>query len=149
MGVEPTPEQASSALAEAENRTVEVGRADAGMRRLLLSIAAIYLAIGIPAAFVTRGGSPLPVVLVVAVVVIGCAAMILLARRVRAYSRHGYRRWGLRAGLFLLWNLTAIVFSVLGGWFGPQSPAWHFTAFLALLSLAPLLGAVPPLERGR
>jgi hypothetical protein len=144
----PTPEEARSALAEANSRAAEVRRSDTDARLLLLATAAMYLSLGIPAAFLVRGGSELPLLVMLAVTGAWIAVLVVLAGRIRAYSRPIGRRYALYVWLFGAWNVAVFLVCIFGGWFSPLSPAWHFTAALGVISLPPLLaGLLLPARR--
>jgi hypothetical protein len=134
-----TPEEARAALAEAEDRAAEVRRSDADTRLVLLAIAAMYLSEGIPPAFLVRGGSELPLLVMLAISGTWIAVLVVLVGRIRAYSRPTGRRYALYGWLFGGWNVAVIMVCIFGGWFSPLSPAWHFTAALSVISLPPLL----------
>ena len=144
----PTPEEARSALAEAESRAAEVRRSDTDTRLLLLAIAAMYLSLGIPAAFLVRGGSDLPLLGMLGITGAWIGALVVLVGRIRAYSRPAGRRYALYGWLFGAWNVAVLLVCIFGGWFSPLSPAWHFTATFGVISMPPLLaGLLLPASR--
>jgi hypothetical protein len=138
----PTPEEARAALAEVDSRAADVRRFDADARLLLLAIAAMYLSLGIPAAFLVRGGSDLPLLVMLVIAGVWTAVLVVLVGRIRAYSRPVGRRYALYGWLFGAWNVAVLLVCVFGGWFGPLSPAWHFTAAAGVISLPPLVAGL-------
>jgi len=132
----PTPKEARSALAEANSRAAKVRPFDADARLLLLAIAAMYLSLGLPAAFLVRGGSGLPLLVMLVIAGLWTAVLVVLVGRIRAYSRPVGRRYALYGWLFGAWNVAVLLVCVFGGWFGPLSPAWHFTGAAGVISLA-------------
>jgi hypothetical protein len=129
------------ALAEAASRTTDIRRSDAQFRYVVLALAAMYLGVGSVIAFIPRrGGSPVGSLLILTIFVGGLALIVLLTRRVRAFSRPGLTRFAIVCSSFAVWNLAVLEIGIFGGWFGAQSPGWHFTVTAAIGSI-PLLVA--------
>jgi hypothetical protein len=145
----PTPEQARAAVAEADSRAVGVRRSDAQLRNIVLTLAAMYLAMGVAMGFLSRGGSPVPFLVVLSISTAGVALILVLVHRVRAYTRPGFRRFAFYAGGFAIWSLTVLEVGIFGGWFGGTSPAWHFTVAAAVGSIPLLVGGLLLTLRGR
>jgi hypothetical protein len=136
----PTPEQARSALAEADSRALGVRRSDSQFRFILLALAATYLAIGVVVGRFPHGG-PLAGPTVLAIFAGGVALTVVLFWRVKAYSKPGVLRFSLYCSGFTIWNSAVIGVSFASGWFGPQQPGWHFTLSAAAASIPLVVAA--------
>jgi hypothetical protein len=130
----PTPEEARAALAEAAGRAVGVRRSDGQFRLTLLALAATYLAIAVVAGLHPRGG-PLAGPPILAIYAVGVALVVVLFRRVRAYTKKGVLRFSLYGFGFTIWNSAVIGLSLASGWLGPNQPGWHFTVSAAVASI--------------
>jgi hypothetical protein len=142
----PTPEEARSALAEADGRALGVRRSDSQLRFVLLTIAATYLAIGVVVGRFPHGGH-LAGPTVLAIFAVGVILAVVLFWRVRAYSKPGVLRFALYGFGFTIWNMAVIGASFASGWFGPNQLGWHFTVSAAVASIPLVLAAwllVPP-----
>jgi hypothetical protein len=138
----PTPEQARAALAEADVRTYGVRRSDSQFRFILLALAATYVALGVVFGIAPHGGPPAGAA-VLGIVGAGILLMILLFRRVRAWSKPGVLRFALCCAAFTIWNMVVLVVSDYSGWwFGPQTPSWHFTVTTAVASIPLVVAAL-------
>lgn len=136
----PTPEQARSALAEADGRAVGVRRSDSQLRFVLLALAATYLAIGVVVGRFPHGGHFAgPTVL--AIFTAGVALVVVLFWRIRAYSKPGLLRFSISGAGFTIWNTAVIGASFASGWFGPNQAGWHFTVTAAVASIPLVVAA--------
>ena len=132
----PSAEEAQAALALASNQAVRVRRSDRQFRWILLGLAAMYLAIGaIMSVSTHRGSNPAgpAIVLVTGVVLV---AIIVIALRIRAYSREGVLWFTLTAALFTVWNAAVTSVSLVTHFWSAQQPGYHF-------GLSVLAGVIP------
>jgi hypothetical protein len=130
---EPAPNQqeARASLAEASSKAASVRRADSEFRWLLIVIAAVYVVGSIVAsAFPRRGG--IGGIALILVVTGGIAAMILLGRRIRAYSSSGIAWFVVSVFAFIFWNSVVNGVSMLSGWWSPHQPGYHFAVSEAI-----------------
>jgi hypothetical protein len=137
----PTPEQARAALAEAEGRARGVRRSDGQFRFILLALAATYLGVAVVAGLHPRGG-PLAGPPILAIYAVGVALLVVLFRRVRAYTKQGVLRFSLYCSGFTIWNAAVIGVSLASRWFGPNQPGWHFTVSAAVASIPLVVAAL-------
>ena len=135
----PTPDEARSALVEAQNRALGVHRSDSQLRFVLLAIAATYVAIGVVVGRFPHGGH-LAGPTVLAIFAAGVAVAGVVFWRVRAYSKPGILRFSLYCSGFTIWNSAVIGASFASGWFGPSMAGWHFTVSAAVAAI-PLVAA--------
>ena len=138
--VAPTPEEARSALAEAESRAAGVRRSDSQLRFILLAVAAMYVAIGVIVGRYPHGGHFAgPAVLTIFAAAV--AATAVLGWRIRAYSKPGMLRFTLYLSAFTIWNSVVVAVSLAGGWIAPHQPGWHFTITAAVASISLVVAA--------
>lgn len=147
MDSAPTPQAAQADLAEADARARKIRRSDSQFRFVLVALAATYLALGIVVGLRPRGG-PYAGPAVLAIFVCGIAAMVVIFRRVRAYSKAGVLRFSLACSAFTVWNALVLGGSFVTGWLGPHQPGGHFTVMTAVASM-PLVVAAWLLGRRR
>jgi hypothetical protein len=133
----PTPDEARAALAKANSQKALVRTADREFRWILVVIAAVYVVVAalVSIAF-PRRGSPLAGIAALLVIAGGCAAIVVLGRRVRAYSTGGIAWYVVAIAIFLLWNAAVTGVSLLSGWWSPAQPSYHF-------AISETVGAIP------
>jgi uncharacterized membrane protein len=132
----PSAEEAQAAIALANSQAARVRRSDRQFRWILLAIAVMYLAVGaVMSVSPHHGSNPagLAVVLVMGVVV---AAIVVVALRIRAYSRVGILWFTLTASAFTVWNATVTSASLLTHFWAAGQPSYHF-------GLSVLVGVIP------
>ena len=98
----------------------------------------MYLAIGAVMSVSThRGSNPAgpAIVLVMAIVL---TAIVVVALRIRAYSRVGVLWFTLTAALFTVWNATITSASLITHFWSAQQPGYHF-GLSVLVGVLPLL----------
>jgi hypothetical protein len=137
----PTPDEARAALAKADSQKALVRKADREFRWILVVIAAVYVVVAalLSIAF-PRRGSPVAGIVALAVIAGGIAAIVVLGRRVRAYSTGGIAWYVVAIAVFLLWNFSVTGVSLLSGWWSPRQPGYHF-AISETVAAIPLIGA--------
>ena len=133
----PTPDEARAALAKANSQKALVRKADREFRWILVVIATVYVVVAalVSIAF-PRRGSPLAGMVALLVIAAGIAAMVVLGRRVRAYSTAGIAWYVVAIAIFLLWNAVVTGVSLLSGWWSPRQPGYHF-------AISEAVGAIP------
>jgi hypothetical protein len=133
----PTPDEARAALAKANSQKALVRKADREFRWILFVVAAVYVVVaGLVSITFPRRGSPLAGTIALLVVAGGLAAIVVLGRRVRAYSTGGIAWYVAAIAIFLLWNFAVTGVSLLSGWWSPKQPGYHF-------AISEAVGAIP------
>jgi hypothetical protein len=147
VNASPTPQQARVALAEAAGQAARIRRTDKQFGRILLGIAAAYVAIG-----VLVGLAPsVPGFALIAILVILGGALgggVILLLRIRAYSQTGVLRFTVSCAAFTFWNATVVGISSATRWWAPDQPTSHFTVS-AVVAAIPLVVAAWLVSRGR
>lgn len=138
----PTPQAARASLAEASTQAARVRRADSQFRWMLIAIAAIYLVGAGLASGVPRPWSTLAGVLLVMVVFGGVAAILVVGRRIRAYTRSGLVGFLAAISAFLLWNALVTGVSLMTGWWAPHQPGYHLVVSEAVGVIPLIVGAL-------
>ena len=133
----PTAHEAEAALAEANRQAVRVHQADHQLAWLLLGVAAVYLAAAgvISTLPDLRRGGPAGFV-ILAVVLVGLVGLVLVAVRIRAYSRTGVLLYFGGIAVFNIWNAIVGGVSIGTRWWASTQPSYHF-------GISELVGAVP------
>jgi hypothetical protein len=133
----PTPDEARSALAKVDSQKALVRKADREFGWILAVIAAVYVVVAalVSIAF-PRRGSPVAGIVALLVTAGGLAAIVVLGRRVRAYSTGGIAWYVVAIAIFLLWNAAVTGVSLLSGWWSPRQPGYHF-------AISETIGAIP------
>jgi hypothetical protein len=134
----PTAFEAQAALAEANRHAARVRRADHQLAWMLLGIATVYLA---AAAIIStlpdpRRGGPVAGFAIVAIVIVGVAALIVVGLRIRAYSRTAILLYFGGVAAFNVWNALVTGVSIGTRWWASTQPSYHF-------GLSELVGSVP------
>jgi hypothetical protein len=141
----PTPQEARASLEEAGRRAATIRRSDGQLRKVLLLLAALYLADGALLSINPRRGNVLISDALILLFLGVLAGGIYLVVRIRAWSRTGIF-WLMGAvAIFLAWNGLVIWVSAASGWWGPDQPGTHLggsvvVAVLPLLIAAWLVG---------
>lgn len=132
--MQPSPQDAIAALAEAHRRESQVRRtADAQLAWILGVLAAAVLVIaGLMSVALHVVG---PAVLTVYLIAIVLVAVVFI--RIRVYSRRGLQIFAFSASTFTIWNALGAAVSVATGWWGPSAPSFHLvvTEVVAVLPL--------------
>ena len=136
----PTPRDAQAALAEANSQAVRVRRADHQLAWMLLGIAAIYLAVAAVMSTLPdpRRAGPVAGPAILAILISGLVACIVIGLRIRAYSRTGILLYFGGIAAFNLWNGIVVATSLITRWWAPAQPSYHFGLSVAVGSI-PLL----------
>ncbi len=98
----------------------------------------MYLAVGAVMSVSTHRGSNLAGPAIVLVMGVALAAILVVALRIRAYSRMGVLWFTLTAALFTVWNATVTSVSLLTHFWSAQQPGYHF-GLSVLVGVLPLL----------
>jgi hypothetical protein len=133
----PTPEEARAALAKADSQRALVRKADREFRWILAVVAAVYVVVALLVSIsFPRRGSPVAGIAALLVIAGGLVAVVVLGRRMRAYSMAGIAWYVIAIAIFLLWNGVVTGVSLLSGWWSPKQPSYHF-------AISEALGAIP------
>jgi hypothetical protein len=105
---------------------------------MLLGIAAVYLAAAgvISTLPDPRRGGPVAGLAILAIVIVGSVAFIVVGLRIRAYSRTGILLYLGGVTVFSLWNAIVAGVSMGTRWWASTQPSYHF-------GISELVGAVP------
>jgi hypothetical protein len=138
----PTPSEAQAALAEASSQAARVRRSDHQLGWMLLGIAAVYLAAGgvISTLPDLRRGGPFAGPAILAILIVGLAALIVVFLRIRAYSRAAILVYFGGIAAFNVWNAIVVGVSIGTRWWASTQPSYHF-GVSALVGTIPLLVA--------
>lgn len=137
----PTPDEARAALAKANSQKTLVRKADRQFRWILVVVAAVYVVVAaLLSISFPRRGSPLAGTAMLLVIAGGLAAVVVLGRRIRAYSTAGVAWYVVAIVAFLLWNSVVTGVSLITGWWSPRQPSYHF-AISEAVGVIPLLVA--------
>lgn len=137
----PTPDEARAALAKANSQKTLVRKADRQFRWILVVVAAVYVVVAaLLSISFPRRGSPLAGTAMLLVIAAGLAAVVVLGRRIRAYSTAGVAWYVVAIVAFLLWNSVVTGVSLITGWWSPRQPSYHF-AISEAVGVIPLLVA--------
>jgi cell division protein FtsW (lipid II flippase) len=138
----PTPSEAQAALAEASSQAARVRRSDHQLGWMLLGIAAVYLAAGgvISTLPDLRRGRPFAGPAILAILIVGLAALIVVFLRIRAYSRAAILVYFGGIAAFNVWNAIVVGVSIGTRWWASTQPSYHF-GVSALVGTIPLLVA--------
>jgi hypothetical protein len=139
----PTPQEARSALDEANSQAARVHRADHQLGWMLFGIAAIYLAVGAVVSTLpdARRGSPVVSLAILAILIVGLVGFVYVGLRIRAYSRGVIFPYFGGIIAFNLWNAGVSGVSILTRWWASGQPSYHF-------GLSVVVGVIPLLVVG-
>lgn len=138
----PTPHEAQAALAEAGSQAAHVRRSDHQLGWILACVAAVWLAAaGVISTLPTlRRGGPIVGIAILAILIVGVAAIVFVGVRIRAYSRPGILLYFGGIAAFNIWSAAVTGVSINTLWWAPPQPSYHF-GLSALVGVIPLLVA--------
>src|SRR6266852_4399896 len=110
--MQPPPEEAAGALAEARLRESQVHKADAQLGWILGLLAAAVIGIGCLMSVASQAAGPA----VAAIYLAAIAGAVFVFLRIRAYSRTGLLVFTFAASTFTIWNALGAAVSVTTGW---------------------------------
>ncbi len=142
--MQPTPEEAAGALAEARLRESQVHKADTQLGWILGVLAAAVIGIGCLMSVAPYAAGP--AVAAIYLAAIAGAAFVLL--RIRAYSRLGLLVFTFAASTFAIWDALGAAVSVTTGWWSRSQPSFHF-GVTEVIAVVPLLVGIGLLSRKR
>jgi hypothetical protein len=136
----PTPQEARASLEEAKRNATTVRRSDGQLRLVLLVVAAMYLATAALVSANPRGGNVFIGDALLIVFLSAFGSVLYLTWRIRAWSRAGLLWFVGSVAAFLVWNGAVIWISIATGWWGRESPGYHFGGS-AMVAVIPLVVA--------
>lgn len=141
-----TSEEAQAAIQEAGRRAAQVRRSDLQLSWILQALAGAYLVIAIVgSAAPNREGAFVALIFVIILVSVAAAA-VLIALRIRAYTRTGLQIFVVTGIGFNLWNGATAAVSVGTRFWATSQPSYHF-AISALIGIIPLLAGAAIIRR--
>ena len=144
--IQPTREEAMAALAEAGMREAQVRQADSHLRWMLLALLAVYSGVAVLMSLSPHKGTTLTAVGLLVLLAAALAFIVVVAVRIRAYSRRGIRLYFATVIAFNIWNAFVSSVSIGTRFWALGQPSYHF-GISAAVGVIPLLIGVWLLSR--
>jgi cell division protein FtsW (lipid II flippase) len=138
----PTQQEAQAALEQATSQAARVRHSDHQLGWIVISIAAIYLAVAVVMSTLPdpRRAGPVAGPAILAIMVVGLFGVIFALLRIRAYSRPAILLYFGAIVAFSLWNGIVVGVSLATRWWASTQPSYHFGITVAV-AVIPLLVA--------
>jgi hypothetical protein len=144
----PSRSEAVAALAEAGLRASQVRQADPQLRWMLLAMLGVYGGVALLLSLSPHQGTNLTAVGLIVLPTAALAFIVVVAVRIRAYSRRGIRLYFGAVIAFNLWNALVTSVSIGTRFWALGAPSYHF-GISAAVGVIPLLIGVWLLSRSR